>query len=316
MNKAISIALTSVLMTTTSLALAEVTVYGRANLSFEWVNEGERSTTELVSNASRLGFKGQENIHENLQAIYQVEYEVSFDDGDKSGQTFSQRDTYVGLQGDFGQVIAGHINTPLKVAQYKVDLFNDLRGDMKTAISKNDNRERNSVQYTTPSMGGTIAKVALISSEVDGMDDMISTSVTWRNDDLYLAAAYQHGEKLTRLNGETEFSFQKSDTVRLVAHYTANALQLGALYEVDERDGEHSTAGWLVSAQYDVAEHWVLKSQYGQSDQIVDGADTLSLGADYKLNSSTKVFTFYTTESADDGLLDNDYLGLGLEHRF
>ena len=50
-------------------ALADVTVYGKANVSLQSTDEGGDAITEVVSNASRLGVKGSEDLR------YQVRYQ-------------------------------------------------------------------------------------------------------------------------------------------------------------------------------------------------------------------------------------------------
>ena len=138
-------------------AMAAPTLYGKANVSYQnaasdtdfkdsnYVDLDE-SHTELVSNASRIGIKGEEEISDNLKAIYKAEFEVAYDDGDKAKDTksdtdkdtniFSQRNIYVGLKGNWGSIIAGKFDTPLKTAQKKVDLFSDLEGDIKKLLEE------------------------------------------------------------------------------------------------------------------------------------------------------------------------------------
>lgn len=291
-------------------ALADVTVYGKANVSLQSTDEGGDRTTELVSNASRIGFKGKEDLGNGLKAIYKFEYETQIDDGDKSGQTFTQRNIYVGLEGGFGQVIAGKFDTPLKKAQKKVDLFNDLEGDIKSIITKSDNRTSNNVQYTSPKSWGPIqAKVAYIASEDDNVDNGISSSVAFSDKDagVYLAVAY-----------DQDVEKEGADVVRAVGQFKFSSLQLGVLWEDQDagpsslRDGD----GWVVSAKLKASKEVALKAQYGQSDIVKDDGKTWSLGMDYKLSKKTKLYGFYTHEEADNLAEDNDYAGIGIEMKF
>src|SRR5690606_19862361 len=139
-----------------------------------------------------------------------------FDDS----RTFTQRNIFVGLEGAAGRIIGGHFDTPFKNAQNKVDVFGDLRGDIKNMISPNENRESNSVMYSTPKMGGFTANVAHIASEEHEIENGISLSLVWQNDNWYFAAAADQ-------DVEEEFT----DAQRLVAQYNLNNFQLGALYE-------------------------------------------------------------------------------------
>lgn len=308
----------SVFVTLASLVpvgvMAEITLYGKANISFESVNDGDASFTELVSNASRFGLKGGEKINDTLEAIYQLEYEV-YVDGDNGGRTLGQRNIFLGVKGEFGQVIGGNFDTPLKSIQGKVDVFNDLRGDMKSMITSNDLRTSDTVMYSTPSLSGFIAHAAYISSELDEVDDgkSIAASYTWNG--LYLGAAFE--QDVVQLD---------SETVRVAASYTIGGLQLGALYEEDEiveedlLGSEVSSEGWLVSALYDFQNNWLMKGQYGESDIRFENADTVSIGVDYKATKNFTVYGFYTANSSDNIIaeeeIDQDYIGLGIDLKF
>ena len=129
-------------------------VYGKVNVSLENMNydpapggANNDDKWELQSNASRLGVKGDFDLDvAGLKAVYKAEFEISVDDGDKDGQTFSQRNIYGGFQGGFGTLIAGKFDTPTKKAQMDVDQFNDLDGDIKN-IAAGENRVSNIIQY-------------------------------------------------------------------------------------------------------------------------------------------------------------------------
>ena len=299
---------TSLALATAFLSLptfAEVTVYGKANLSLQQTDEGD-SLTEVSSNTSRIGLKGSEKLEDSgLEVFYKFEYETAVDDGDTGdGETFSQRNIYVGVKGNFGAVQAGRFDTPLKTMQNKIDLFNDLEGDIKSIITSNDNRESNSVSYTTPStMGGFKANVALIASEDADVSDGTSFSLAYENHGFYGAVGM-----------DSDVEDEGTDVTRAVIQYNVNALQLGALYETQDEGDLDSVSGWVVSAQYKI-EKVALKLQVGQSDIITEGGDTLSIGADYKISKTFKTFAFFTTEEADDDT-DNQYVGIGAELKF
>lgn len=314
MKKSLSVAIALTTMASATLATAEVEIYGKVNVSFEFVEEGDDSATELVSNASRLGFKGAESINDDLTAIYQLEYEVFVDDGDKGGKTFTQRNSFVGVKGDFGQVIGGHFDTPLKAAQNKVDLFNDLRGDIKHVITPNENRESNIVAYTTPAtLGGFEVDAALVNSEVDGVDDGISVALSWADEHFYIASAM-----------DQDVEAEGVDALRLVMQYNRDQWQFGALYEETDADFiDDSLAAYLVSAAYKLNQNWVFKLQHSASDGylkkgVIEFEDVraTNVGADYILTKKAKVFGFYTDESADNDALDNSYAGIGMEVKF
>ena len=293
-------------------------VYGKANLSLVDQDSGDSSGWNLNSNASRLGIKGESKLSEELAVVYQVEYEVCIDSGDCKGQTFKQRNTFLGLKGNFGMVWAGKHDTPTKLAAKKVDLFNDLEGDIKNAF-EGQNRVSNVVAYTSPKMNGFSATLAMIPAEgedvdQDGQDDTglkdgLSYSINYTKDNLYLAIA-----------GDQDIDEQ--DLVRMIAQYQIDALTLGFLYQQNQDNlGTKDESGYFFSAAYSLNADITLKAQYGEIEDDIDGDEeqTLSLGADYKLAKNTKTFIFYTDNTDSEVGLSKDAFtafGIGMEHKF
>ena len=293
------------------------TVYGKVNASMVSADDGASDQWKLNSNASRVGVKGKTKISDGLYAIYKAEFEMCIDDGDCKGQTFSQRNIMAGLKGDFGTIWAGKHDSPTKLAQNKIDLFNDLEGDIKNTF-EGENRVSNIVAYTTPKRNGFSATLAMIPAEgadfdQDGQDDTgltdgISYSVSYAKDNLYLAVA-----------GDQDVD--KQDLLRLVAQYKMDALKLGFMYQQNEDNlNSKDESGYFISAAYKI-DKTTLKAQYGSIEDDIDGDEeqTLSLGADYKMAKNTKVFVFYTDNtdsevgSADD---EDTSFGVGMEHKF
>lgn len=286
-----------------SIDLGEPKFYGKINVSVQNTQEGDDSTSEVVSNASRLGANGEIELDHGLKGIYQIEYETSVDDGDKNGQTFTQRNIFVGLQGAFGYVVAGNFDTPLKRAQKKVDLFGDLEGDIASIITSNDNRESNSVLYRTPELAGFVGTIAHIASEDETINDGTSSSLTYTRNKLYAAIAY-----------DTDVEANGIDVTRLVGQYSIAGITLGGLWETQQQNGDN-VDGWVYSVAYKATKSATLKAQYGESDIVKDNAETYSLGLDYKLAKKAKVYAFITDEKYDaDG--SNQYYGVGTEFKF
>jgi predicted porin len=277
--------------------------YGKINVSVQNTQEGDSSISELVSNASRLGVKGKIDLKHDLQGVYKAEYETQVDDGDKGGQTFAQRNVYAGVKGGFGQVIVGMFDTPLKKAQKKIDLFNDLEGDIKSSITNSDNRKANSVQYNTPSISGLVATVAHIASEDETVNDGTSSSLTYSRNAFYAAVAY-----------DTDVEKNDIDVTRLVGQYSIADITLGGLWETQQQDGDNKD-GWVYSAAYKLTSDIKLKAQYGESDIVKDDAKTYSLGVDYTLAEGAKAYAFATDEEFGDDS-SKEYYGIGLEYKF
>ena len=294
------------------------TIYGKVNVSVVNAANGTTDQWKLNSNASRLGVKGKTEIADGLYAVYKAEFEVCVDDGDCKGQTFAQRNIMGGIRGSFGTLWAGKHDTPTKLAQNKIDLFNDLEGDIKNTF-EGENRVSNMIAYTSPEMNGfatTLAMIPAEGSDVDGdgqndtgLTDGMSYSVSYTKDNFYIAVA-----------GDQDVDSQ--DLMRIVAQYKMDALQLGVMYQQNEDNlGSKDESGVFVSAAYKLDKKTTLKAQYGSIEDDVDGdeEETLSLGADYKLAKGTKLYVFYT-DNTDSSIGNSDKedtaFGLGMEHKF
>jgi len=290
-----------------TIEIEKPSVYGKINVAQESVQiEDAGNINQLNSNSSRLGVKGKVALDGGLTGIYQAEFEMFIDDGDKSSdRTFSQRNSYIGVKGGFGEVKAGIFDTPFKTSQKKVDLFNDLQGDIKHIVSGSENRKKNSVQYTSPSFAGLVATVDHINSESATTNSGVSASLAYSRDAIYVAYAY-----------DTDVSAEGTDAARVVAQYKAGAIQLGALWETTEVGDADAVDGWMASAAYKVGGDVTLKAQYGASDIKTEGGVTYSIGADYKLAKTAKTFVYMTSEESDDESVNADYYGVGLEYKF
>ena len=302
MKHSLSVAIAVASLTTTA-AYAEIDFYGKANVALELVSLGTEDHVALESNASRVGVKGSETVSDNLSAIYQLEYEVKVDDSN----TFAQRNIYVGLKGGFGSVIAGHFDTPFKKSQNEVDLFNDLHGDIKTVLTRNEYRASNSVMYVSPTIaGGVQIYLDYISSEVEEVDGGKSLAVTYTIGDLYLAVA-----------ADVDVALVDTQALRFVAQYKLDNFQFGFLAEQYEPVVGDSKDAFMFSTLYSLNDKFDLKGQFGVSDIRAEGGESWDIGADYKMSKTVKTFAYYTRNVADSlAAFDDDYLGVGIEIKF
>lgn len=147
------------------LAQADVIMYGQMRGGMEVESKKVGNTklyngtrTRVVAPGSRLGFKGKEKLSGSLNAVWQIEQRINLN-GNGSG--FANRDSYIGLEGGFGRVHFGYVNTPinewsdgyLDPYQYSSDALG--AGYWTRNSSGNDvKRRRTAMRYYTPRMGG------------------------------------------------------------------------------------------------------------------------------------------------------------------
>ena len=127
MNKFKTVFISALVLISMS-AISAPKVYGKLNIAVN--NDGSDGVNEkeidLVSNASRIGFKGKVDMKNGLTGIYKIEYEVDITNDNTKSKAFNQRNSFVGLKGNFGTLKLGTHDTPLKLAQLKADLFLSL----------------------------------------------------------------------------------------------------------------------------------------------------------------------------------------------
>lgn len=327
-------------------AQAAFKVYGKLNVAVEKY-ETEAAGVEtadqfrMQSYASRFGIKGEDELTANLSAVYGIEWEVSADGN--SGTDMGQRNRFVGIKHvDFGTLKLGKLDTNLKNAQGKIDLFNDTTMDMGYVIA-GETRSNNVIAYESPKIAEAISVNlqfipgeasgvgAAPANQYNGIADGISASVVYDNSDLGLYVALARDQEVA---GNTIMAASnvgsRRDTTRLVGAYKIADLSLGALYQISESVNDPAVAAgvaeeetsWLLSAAYKI-EAVTLKAQYivGENDATTAEERTQwTLGADYGFNSKTKAYAYFGANERDTGgavlAAESSVLAIGLEHNF
>ena len=284
---------------------ADLTIYGKANVTVQSSDDGEGSYTDIKSNASRLGFKGTHQLEEGLEVVYQAEFQVDID-GD--GDNFTGRNQYIGLRGVFGEVLIGKNDTVLKQSQGKVDLFSDLNADIKS-LWNGENRMSDSITYKSPKFSGLQAGFTYIAEDSIEGDNAYSMSLSYGDSKLKKSDIFASIAMDSEVKG--------NDVTRATVQGKVSGVTLGAMVQTQEKsfDGSDEMDGFMVSAKYTV-DRITLKGQIQRAE--FDGGDDqtgYTLGADYSLAKSTKLFAFYTSFDLDS-VEDKEYLAVGIEYKF
>jgi len=288
----------------------EPTVYGKLWISVESQDTASGTEVDMVSNASRLGIKGSMDFGEGIEAIYQAEYEVDPVDGtadESKDRTFKQRNSFVGLKGSVGTIFLGKHDTATKKSQKKIDLFNDLAGDIKN-ILQGENRMSDLVGYTTPKINGFSATFNAIKGTEglgdDSIGDSTSTSFSYDSENFYIALAFD-----SELKGY--------DSTRLTLQIPFNRSQLGIMLQDSEKLSTGvEEDGYVISFSQKVGDKGTLKFQQAESDMKLDSGKQFSFGYDYKLSSKAKAFFFFTDLSGDNTSKEKEITGIGFEYKF
>jgi predicted porin len=336
-RKSIAIALTGALALPLWTSAMALEVYGKAHGSIDFSSNDDEaagnddSTIAFTNNASRIGFRGDEQISDDLIVTYQAETTFNLDSGGWGGG----RNTFVGLKGGFGEVRAGLHDTPYKMATY--DIFNDTRADYNAIIGNVagnvlfDRRSPNSVLYLSPDMSGFQVQAAYIFGIAAGDDDLPDQEDP-DNTGISVAALYNQGPLSLSLALET-YGFEGGTVggfpggTTLAADDDAKSVKVGASWDFQQGTKvyaifESSDSGvtdvkrdaFYLSATQQLGENTTLKAALGQADDIdaVDesGASFLALGISQKMSKDTELYALITGVSNDDNA-DYTLVGVG-----
>lgn len=289
-----------------SAAHAAPTLYGRLNLSLNQVDNhswtGE-SQTQLNSNASRIGVKGEEKLTDNLGVVYQAEWGFS-GDGSGSDNEWSARNRFLGLKFEkIGTLKAGNFDSYFKTAagDYQ-DIFNDDTNLDITKTMYGEERVKNVVGFETdknlliPGLRfNVMAEMGENNSsnyntkKRNGFGDGVSTSVTYENKDLGLALGLAGNFGVAGTYNHSGIKDKiESDAYRLTGSYDlskagVDGLVIGALFQYAEPSNSPSASelsaakldpkaasleetSWVVQATYAIpSTPWAIKGQYQQA---------------------------------------------------
>ena len=288
---------------TPALATADWTLYGRAHLSADILDDGaEYNEFNVSSNSSRLGFKGEREFREQLIGMFQIEQQIDFD---TNGTNFATRDTFVGLRGDqWGMLRIGKFDTPFKRARGPANFFGDQVGDMRNLTRSRaqtgrfDERFNNSIHYQTPSFGGLTWNIQYSNESddattVDGADNKAySTSLNLSMGDLTGALAYEKQE-----DGDVN-----PGAWRLAVGYRITpAFRMGAFYQNSETVNGDEADVYGLGGQFRLTPSMYLNGHVFQLDSELDDADATmyALGLEYRLDNDLR---FY----GNVAMVDND----------
>ena len=312
-----ALAVGATLITPVIANAADVKIYGRAHVSLDYLDDGkDYNEVGLSSNASRLGFKVEQELENEMTVFGQIEQEVNFSSGssDSSGVDFATRDTFVGLKGNFGQAKVGRFDSPFKAARGPVNFFGDQVGDLRNVArvsdQRFDERNANTIEYKSMKFGNGFNVLAALSlhegtvvDAKENKDKAYDLALTYKEGPIDFAAAYEHYQE--------DAGRGERDGFRLAGAYKVTPdLNLGALYQYSTYDKPGSVTDAMALAQVD-------PSKNGDIDKVISRQDThvFGLAADYKFAPKTYIRGQVMHRDVDTSDANATLLALGLEHR-
>ncbi len=325
MKRNLIIATVSVLAVGSALAQSSVTIYGRLNLSAEQQKNvtAVGTVSALQNSASRIGFKGTEDLGGGMKAGFVLESGFSPDTG-AAASTFWGRQSEVNLSGAFGTIRLGNFTSEAyyATADY-ISLHNHDTGTSEDKLYAYVGRNTNKIAYRTPELvKGLTLEGSVSAGEGRASDKSYDLAANWNLGALQLGAGYEK-------NGSA-----KQFAVR--ALYEMGPVVLGAYFQ-DDTDGYGAGLGnrktYRLSGAYNVGAsefhlNYGSAGDYSKTPTFDTKATQWTAGYNYNLSKRTKVYAFYTkvdnaarfsyfgATTTSGQALDPNIFAVGVRHNF
>ncbi len=290
-------------------------IYGKIHVSVDASDRDITGTDDtqdisVSSNSSRLGFKGKHKMGDSgLSAVYQLEQEVSIGSG--SANTFTTRNSFVGLKGSFGRVIAGKYDTPFKTVGGKWSVMGDSVAERRSILGAkssggNTMNQRGENALMWDHKFGDLKAMVMYSADASDDDENVvdtkgdtltSIGVLYKskNSPLYFGAAYEDWDKLKG---------NETDGYRVMLGYTAGFGKVGFIYEdISSKDAALERSVYGVNGLFKLGNGLDLRGEVLIADDSNAGPDTgatrFGLGLFKKYDKQTQLYAAY-------GQTDND----------
>lgn len=342
------IAVAAALAPAIAFAQTNVTVYGRIDLTVDSVKDDALAAgrvTKMVDNASRLGFKGTEELGSGLKAVFGAEMGYSADTGSFASSVNQFRNTYVGLTGNFGAFAMGRLDSsnptgsPLYSQVTKnIDFVAHDAGapGFSTKILNARNRVSNAIGYMSPTFNGFNARARYYQQGPDtiaapGTGLGVVSEGDFKSIDLGLnyengpfTAGIGYGQDRKRGTPQPANDFRNKWQV--VGSYDFKVVNTYAFYG---RDRYAQTTGatrdsvnyWLVGGTVPFGGPHSVTTNYMRRDVQSDRNGQIrkfQIGYTYAFSKRTKFFALYDNDNANSNLPNAtvSVFSTGIQHNF
>jgi predicted porin len=321
-------------------AQSSVTIYGIVDASISRIDNGTDSTTALDSGnnaASRIGFKGVEDLGNGLKASFVLENGFNVDDGSQAGNgtgAFS-RLAYIGLGGEFGTVRLGRQNSQIAEVVSIIDPFQ--KSGMVNGVDFYNGggvqeRVSNQISYISNNYGGFSGAIGYRFGEQAGDNTAnrgYGLQLGYANGPLAVQFGYDNQQYSGLINGDGDFVAGPATggvdgnvkDALLGATYDFGAFKLHGAYGQRKVDASAAAAGFNGIAEDQKIRSYIigatvpfgaskLRAEYiRNNNRDIDDADNnvYALSYTYSLSKRTTLYATYARVSNDD----NSNLGIG-----
>ena len=308
-----------------------VNVYGRMVMSANQVETGTTNkVNELRDNASRLGFRGTEDLGGGMSAMYGLEMGISADSGIFTSPVF--RNSYVGLRGGWGTMAMGRLDSanptgsPIYSQITSLSHFapNDAGATASSTSMQNArNRTSDSIGYASPKMGDFIFRARTYLRGTAAAEDSAKGSdfgLDYQSGAIKAAIGYS---KDSRVGGFSNNDFKEK-------------WQLGVNYKIDKDWDVYAIGGidtykntsttrsdvnyTQVGSSYTVGKHKIVLNTFQRDVQasLTGVRKKNQLSYQYFLSKQTDLQAFIDKDSIDSSKTNVQVraIGLGIRQNF
>lgn len=323
MKKRFLVAAVAATLVSPLAAQADATVYGNVHLSIDSF-DSDANGPQMNSNTSSVGVKGKEDLGGGMSAIFKVEFQVDpsernrVKNGSGSGSLLD-RDQWVGLKGAMGTVKFGTMSNNYKQMGGKIDPmyrtrlegrgFMDTQSKLHSGAGKNGGRSTNTLQYTSPKMGGMMMVFNYTFSGES--DEAMGLGVHYKTKTIIGYIDYLDVQTATA--GESNAAFKVGGS------YKMGAMTFGLQYESVEdvicgSNCNGSAPGDTIFASFNmkVSDAGNVAVTLGDN-----GTDDMgyALMYNHKLSKRTNTYVGYG-DNASNKAQDNQDITFGIRHKF
>ena len=301
--KKLAIAAAMTAMSTTATA-QQVEVYGKMRIYQERDTVGTAAAlTKQTNDASRLGFRGTEDLGNGLRAFFTLETGIGADQ--PAATTMGDRISIVGISNAVGRLGLGRDKHQVtRVLDAYDPLENAFATTVGTVHQSHGSRLQNAAFVSVTPAKDFALHYQNSASEVSGTKNAQAFGVDGRIGPFAASVAhYTNG-----LSGVT-----KDESTIYGGKFTmaGGATTVFGLYSQDTVDGAETT-GKTVGLQQKVTAPITLMASYGEKSDI----RAYAVGASYAMSKRTSLHARYRDENADAAASDRRQFGVGLEHNF
>jgi len=308
------------LASTAAFAQSNVTIYGRMDLGAAYRTgdsggvantEGKYEIASGVGSGSRIGFKGVEDLGNGLKAVFQSEFGIGIDQtaAGTTNATWTNRNSYVGLAGGFGTVVAGRLDGVRYGIFNTYDPFAGGTIGNFTQMTLQVDRADNAIAYISPNFSGfgLVLAYATNTAGPESAGNRFPLGAAGPGSLHTIMGTYDNGPISARLDYEEVVfigeNISKTWVATAAGSYDFGAVKISALVDqIKNKDAGLKEQAWLIGAKAPVGKFTLKAMVGGVKDKIGNDNNSIkwALGTDYALSKRTYVYANYGQIKNDD----------------